>query len=157
MMGRYREALRTAIASESKAYGFTLVIWSGGALAMAEHGAPGVLGALAYLGGALVAMGLVVLASFGGPTGTWRARTLPRYAFGAVHVASVMLAVLVSWGVAAVVRLHAPAFLAAGFAGALLYQLLLGAEVAFSIAGEPPESRRDTDGAPPASPVRGRE
>lgn len=142
--GRYRLALRAAIASESKAYGFTLVIWSDGALAIAQHGTPDPLSCFAYLGGALLAMALVVLATFGGPSGKWEAKPLPRYAFGAAHLGSVLIAVLASWGVASAIRPAPPAFACAGFTGALAFQLLLGAEVALSVAGEPfrPERRR---------------
>jgi hypothetical protein len=36
----YRLALRAAVASGAKAYGFTLVIWTTAALVVSQHGIP---------------------------------------------------------------------------------------------------------------------
>jgi len=156
MLHRYREALRHCIASESKAYGFTLVIWTSAALVMADRGLPGRLGALAYLGGALAAMSIVVLISFGGPEATWENRPMPRFAFGAVHVGSVVLAVLAAWLVGSLVPVHGWSFLASGFTAAMAYQLLLGAEVAFSIAGKPVPAKPATAKPAPSEPAGSR-
>src|SRR5690606_26960626 len=61
----YRQALRSAVAAEAHAYGFTLVVWTTGALALTEEGL--VLGrVLAFLAGALAAMAVVVAAAFSG-------------------------------------------------------------------------------------------
>ena len=97
----YRTALRTAISSESKAYGFTLVVWGTAALATSEQGPPGRADTVAYLGGLLGGMALVILLALGGPTGTWSASHLPRYAAGAIHALSVGAAAAAGWGSAA--------------------------------------------------------
>jgi hypothetical protein len=149
-MHRYRLALRAAIASEAKAYGFALVTWTGGALTATERGSPGRLGALAYMGGILVAMTIVVLGSFGGPQAKWESKPLPRFAFGAVHIGSVIVGVLAAWGVAAVVPGRSLAFLCAGFTGIIVFQVLLGFEIAFSIAEDPEVARP----GPSPDPVR---
>lgn len=137
MKGRYRTALRTGLAGEVKAYGFALVIWSGGTLTTATHGQPTPLDALAYVGGALAGMVSVILVTFGGPVATWEVRPLPRYAFGALHIGSVLVALLVAWA-AGTLNPSALGFLAAGFTGTVTYQVLLGAEIAFSIADRHP-------------------
>ncbi|HWD09554.1 MAG TPA: hypothetical protein VHA57_10710 [Actinomycetota bacterium] len=134
MKGRYRTALRAALAGEVKAYGFALVMWSGGTLTSAAKGTVKPIDAVAYVCGALAAMVVVILATFGGPGATWETRPMPRYAFGALHIGSVLIAMLVAWAAGQFARPAAIAFLAAGFAGILTYQLLLGAEIAFSIA-----------------------
>ncbi len=129
---RYRTALRAAVSSESKAYGFTLVIWGTGALAMSARGTPGTCGAVSYIGGALVAMAAVVMASFGGPMATWTSTELRRLAWGAVHLGSVAVAMAAGWGAAEAISLKWLAYFTAGLAAALLYQLVLALEVAFS-------------------------
>lgn len=133
----YRRSLKSVLSSEAKVYGFTLVIWSTGALTTAEHGTPGRLDVIAFAVGALVAVGLIILVCFGGPAATLASTTLRRYTFGAVHIGSVAVAILAAWGIAAAIHRAAPAFLAASFSAALVYQLLLGAEVALSVRDDP--------------------
>jgi hypothetical protein len=59
-MSEYRSALRAVVTSESKAYGFTLVIWDTGAIAVGTRGGPGVAGAIGYVFGGLGAMTIVI-------------------------------------------------------------------------------------------------
>lgn len=135
-MHRYRAALREAVSGESKAYGFTLVVWTTGALVADERGMPGRLDAVGYLGGILAAMAIVVLVSFGGLTTEWRVRTHSRLAFGAIHLASVPAAVASGWAVASAAGPPALAFSLAGFVAALVYQFLLGLEVMVSLTND---------------------
>lgn len=130
----YRKALRSALSAEAKAYGFTLMFWGTGAITTAVRGSPGVAGAVAFVVGALAGMALVILASFGGPESTWGSgRPLRQHVMGAIHLASVAAAVAGGAGVAAAVPGHAFAFLAAAATAVILYQLVLGLEVAASI------------------------
>jgi hypothetical protein len=137
------------IAAESKAYGFALVLWGTGAVVESSRGRPTLSGAIAYVGGALVAMALVVLATFGGPLGTWQARSYRRYAAGAVHLVSTAAAIGSGAGVAAAIGTGSLAFLGAGFTAVLVYQLLLGGEVMTSIADDD-ERPVDDPGTPDA-------
>jgi hypothetical protein len=130
----YREALRTAVSSQTKAYGFTTVVWTTGALLLAEHGDPGVGGAFSFLAGILGAMALVVGITFGSPVATWTQHEPRRFAFGAVHLVSVPSAVVAGWGAGAIVSEHAAAYGIAVFTGTLVYQLLIALEIAFSTA-----------------------
>jgi hypothetical protein len=141
LKGRYRTALRAAISAESKAYGFTLVIWGTGALAIGLRGTPRAGDAIAYVGGALTSMALVVLLSFGGPTATWTSTELRRLAWGAIHVASVGAALGSGWAVADIVTTKWIAFFGAGAAAALVYQLALAFEVAVTSEQEADDSR----------------
>lgn len=131
--GGYRTALRSAVSSEAKAYGFTLVIWGTGALLVYEQGTPRPYEVLLFAAGALAAMTIAVLAAFGGPRATWTEEEPLRYAFGALRVVSVIAALLVGWLVAAVLG-ETAAYLLAPFASVSLFQLLLGVEIAASIA-----------------------
>lgn len=123
--------MASALRAGAKAYGFTLVIWTTGALAISEQGVPRASEALAYLGGALLGMALIVAASFGGLRSTSGDVGLVRRAYGAIHVLSVVAGVLTGWLLAAVLD-GVLSFLAASFAAVVIYNLL-ALEVAFSI------------------------
>ena len=130
---RYRESLRAALSGESKAYGFALVVWGSGALAVDERGWPHPLDVIGFVGGALLATIVVLLASFGGPTGDFHARRLHRFAFGGLHIVSIAGALSLAFLVSSVVGPRVIAFLLTGFGASIVYHLLLGLEVAFSI------------------------
>lgn len=143
-LGRYRRALQQAISSESKAYGFTLVVWGTAAMVTSERGLPGRMGTVAYLGGLLVGMAVVVLLVLGGPTSRWRTPSQHprRLAAGAIHAASVAAAVAAGWGCAALFDLKWLAYLTAGAAASVVYQFVLGLEVAATIAGDDDAGRQ---------------
>jgi hypothetical protein len=143
---RYHTALRAAVSGETKAYGFTLVIWATGALADAERGSPGRLGAVAFIAGALCGMAVTVLLAFGRPTATWTQQQQRRHAVGAIHVLSVGGAVALGWGVAVAISDKVLAYLASGVAAVIAYQLLLGMEVALSTADSSSERADVSDG-----------
>lgn len=131
-VGRYQKGLRAAVAAEVKAYGFTLLIWTTATLKEHFSGTPGVGQTLAYLVGALLAMGVVIVAAFGGLHALWQRRGVEQSAFGAIHLVSVAVGVaagvwagthvggLLGWGLASLV-------------GVLVYQLLLALEVTLSM------------------------
>lgn len=122
-----------ALTGETRAYGFALVVWTTAALTQAERGSPERLGAVAYVGGALAAMALVILATFGGVTEVvpTKARRRQR-AIGAVHLASVGIAIAAGWAVAVAIPTKWAAYAASAFTAVLLHQLVLGWEVATS-------------------------
>lgn len=126
-----------------KGYGFTLIIWTTGALAFAEHGLPRAEDALAFLGGALVGMALIVTLSFGGLRSTWADIGLVQRAYGAIHVVSVVAAVLAGWLVAALLP-GLVAFLGASLVAVVVYNLVFAVEVALSVTDaqelEPPST-----------------
>lgn len=87
-MRRYLSSLRATLDAERKAYGFTLVIWGGATMTSSIHGSPSAVEGVAYLGGALVSMGAVILLTLGvaePPGGEGRSRL----SLGAVHLVSV--------------------------------------------------------------------
>jgi hypothetical protein len=137
VLHRYRASLRDALAAEAKAYGFTLVTWGTGAMTTAVRGTPDAPQALAYVGGAFAAMALVILVTFAG-TGERMTGEPPgrRLAWGAVHLVSVAAGLAAGWGAAELVVPRWGAFLCAGAAATLAYQLVLGLEVALSARGD---------------------
>lgn len=54
--------------SEARAYGYTLSIWGGGGLLLSQFGTPSAAEVFAYVGGAIVAFGLLALFTFGDVT-----------------------------------------------------------------------------------------
>lgn len=64
-LGLYMRSLWFALRGQASAYGFTLVIWGTGALAIHQIGEPGPADVFAYVGGALSAAMLVVAGAFG--------------------------------------------------------------------------------------------
>ncbi|HEY1564085.1 MAG TPA: hypothetical protein VGF72_05315 [Gaiellaceae bacterium] len=52
-MSRYLHALRFALSNQANAYGFTLVVWGTGSLAIWQLGKPDPADVFAYLGGRL--------------------------------------------------------------------------------------------------------
>jgi hypothetical protein len=133
VLHRYRTSLRSALASEAKAYGFTLVIWGTASLATAARGTPKSGEVLGYVVGAFAAMGLVILATYAG-TGEEMSGDPPqrRLAWGAIHLVSVAAGLAAGWGAAELIDPRWLAFLAAGGVATLVFQLVLGLEVALS-------------------------
>jgi hypothetical protein len=126
---RYRQALRAALRGETKAYGFTLVVWGTGELLTAQRGQPGKAGAIAFMAGILTAMGLTLIAAFHGLPRTEHRSAQQHFGFGGVHILAVPVAMAVGWALGAAIHTHWPAYLLAGFGASSAYQLLLGLEV----------------------------
>jgi hypothetical protein len=134
---RYLRALRFALSHQANAYGFTLVVWGTGALAIWQLGKPDPGEVFAFLAGALAAISLIVAFAFG----LWRPfedPQPPRRPFSAMHLASAPAAAATGWALTLSVSGVAGFFLAA-FTASSVYQFLLGIEVA---AGLAPRGRR---------------
>lgn len=134
-MGRYQQGLRAAVAAEVKAYGFTLLIWTTATLKEHFSGTPDVAQTIAYLGGALLGMAVVIVVAFGGVHALWRRRGTEQAAFGAIHLVSVALGVAAGAGVGT----HVAGPLGWGLAslvGVLVYQALLALEVSLSMRSD---------------------
>ncbi len=61
--------LRSALANESRAYGFTIAFWGSGALLIKAHELPTLLEALSYGTGAILGFGLMALWAYRRSTG----------------------------------------------------------------------------------------
>ena len=59
-----RNFLRSTLARESRAYGFTIAFWGSGTMLIAEAGLPSLLEALSYGGGAVIGFGLLTLIAY---------------------------------------------------------------------------------------------
>lgn len=63
MSSGYRQALQSLTGASAGAYGYTLVVWSGGAALFHLEGAPDVIDAALFLGGSVAAFLLLELAA----------------------------------------------------------------------------------------------
>ncbi len=62
----YRRGLRTPIAAAAAPYGYTLTIWTSGAVIAHERGIPSAVGAILFAVGGLAGFALVGLLAYGG-------------------------------------------------------------------------------------------
>jgi hypothetical protein len=133
---RYRDALRKTLKTETKAFGFTLVIWGTGALTEAQRGAPNKVAVVGFIGGALASMAVVILVTLGGPSARWNPQPKPstQYALGSLHLFSICFAVSAGWAVTVWITNQTFAYTASSATAVMLYQLVLGVEVALAKA-----------------------
>jgi hypothetical protein len=137
-MSRYLHSLRFALSNQANAYGFTLVVWGTGALAIWQLGKPDPAEVFAFLGGALVSVSLIVAVVFG----IWHPFETPeppRRPFSAMHLASAPAAAAVGWALTLLLGGFGGFFVAA-FLAVGIYQLLLAVEIAVALA---PRAKRD--------------
>jgi hypothetical protein len=101
--GRYRAHLQAAVASSAAPYGYTLTIWTSGAVTTHAEGLPTTLDALLFLSGAVAGFALVGASAHGSATRVFRdpGETAIRL-WGGFHIPSVAVAIAGSSLVAAV-------------------------------------------------------
>jgi hypothetical protein len=126
--GGYREHLQAVVAASAAPHGYTLTIWTAGAVTSHAEGLPTALDALLLLTGAAAAFGLVGALSFGGINGVLAPSAPARVrVWGGVHLPSVgasMLLVLLITGTVD----GAVAWPLVGFAATASYLLVIGAQ-----------------------------
>jgi hypothetical protein len=130
---RYRAHLQAVVASSAAPYGYTLTIWTSGAVTTHVRGIPTALEALLFLAGAVAAFALVGAGAHGGPGRIFRVPTAEPTVrlWGGFHIPSVGLAIAGSSLVAALV----PGVLAwplVGFVATATYLLVIALQ--FTVA-----------------------
>ena len=58
------ERLASNLLSESRAYGYTLCIWGGGAMLITQYGTPDLVGIVVFVAGAIVGFGALAAIAF---------------------------------------------------------------------------------------------
>ncbi len=93
-MTGYRAHLQSAVAASAAPYGYTLTIWTSGAVATHARGVPTAWQALLFLLGAVIGFGLTAAIAYGRPTQIFASR---QHGFvrlwGAFHLLSVGLSI----------------------------------------------------------------
>ena len=123
-----RQLARNLIA-ESKAYGYTLVIWGAGGMLIHRYGAPNIVQVGLYVGGALAAITVLTVAAFGGLLGEHGTSEERLVAASIVHFLATGGNLLVSYAlIVGSKQFGLPsdgAFLLVGFQATLLYNIFL--------------------------------
>jgi len=130
--GRYRDHLKAAVATSAAPYGYTLTIWTSGAVTTHARGIPTAFDALLFLAGAVIGFAAVGAAAHGSATRVLRVPPEPTVRlWGGFHLPSVGLAIAGSALVAA--RVHGTlAWPLVGLLATCVYLLVIAAQ--FTIA-----------------------
>lgn len=136
---RYRSDLRGVVGSSATAYGYTLTVWSTGAVLSHAYGPPSPPLVFAFFGGAVLAFAVVGALAFGGVTPEFGGGSNRVELWGGFHFLSVGLAVGAVW----LVSTAAPSFTGwplGAFVATAAYLAVVGAEDAAA------DRRRDEEG-----------
>ncbi len=109
-------------------YGYTLTIWTSGAVATHQHGTPSAWEALLFLLGAVLGFGLTAAVAHGSPAATFGSdRDRPVRLWGGLHLVSVGAAIGISAAVAMQVG-NPLVWLLVGFLATTVYLTLIAAQ-----------------------------
>ncbi len=134
----YGRNLRTAVGASGAPYGYTVTVWTSGALLIHAHGLPNVLQALMFMAGAVAGYALVSMIAFGG-LGV-RFKEQPRHSalWGNLHFLSIGFAIGASYLASHSID-NIVAWPATGFLATVVYLLVLGLEYAAADERSPEE------------------
>jgi hypothetical protein len=122
-----RAALATIVAASAAPYGYTVTLWSSGAVLMGSHGVPNVAEVFAFLAGALAGFGLMALVAHGSLGQAGLLDDADRVLAGTLHVMAVGGAV---GAVALLAQIHSwEAWPLSAFAATALYLLMASLEL----------------------------
>jgi hypothetical protein len=113
-------------------YGYTLTVWTSGAVLTHARGLPTTVDALLFASGAVVAFGVVGVGGFGHIRARMTVDPNPPAVWGGLHLISVAASILVVTAVAHEV-VGIESWPLGGFAATLIYLMLLAAQL--TIAG----------------------
>ena len=120
-MHDYRDRLRTTVGSSAAPYGYTLAVWTSGAVLTNARGVPDALAALTFMVGAVVGFALVGVIAFGGVTRHFeRDHGEAPLIWGSFHFFSVGLAI----GLASLVAYYVDGFVAWPLGGLSIHDCL---------------------------------
>ncbi len=122
----YRQRLRGAVASSAAPYGYTLVIWTSGAVTANVRGLPATEHALMLAAGAITAFALVGLLAFGKPEHILASPGQKQVElWGAFHLPVVAASLGIATLLAHAVHDAVLAWLSVGFAATATYLLVI--------------------------------
>lgn len=130
---RYRSAVRATVAASAAPYGYTLTIWTSGAVLSRARGIPGTGEALLFLVGAVSAYALVGVLAFGGSDEGIIPDPAHSVLWGGLHLFSAGLAIGAASLVAHMVR-DVIAWPLGAFLATALYLVASALQLAFANA-----------------------
>ena len=144
MLTRYRPALRATIAASAAPYGYTLTVWTSGAVLSHARGIPSAVEALLFLGGAVAAYALVAAVALRGS----QERLVPEPAtaavWGGLHLFAVSLAIGATTVIAHLVH-NVAAWPLVGFLATALYLTVSSGQLAIAHAVRPAYAQQRAD------------
>ena len=124
----YRSHLKSAVATSAAPYGYTLTIWTTGAVTTHSLGIPMAWEAMLLLAGAVLGFGVAAALAYGRPSEVLAAREHGSVRlWGGFHLASVGLAIGAAALVTAVVK-SPVAWMIVGFAATLVYLVVIAGQ-----------------------------
>jgi hypothetical protein len=131
----FRSNLRLSVAASAAPYGYTITIWSSGAVSMSELGVPDLPRALLFMAGAVAAFALVEMAAYGALGVKLVVMDQPHVAIWAhAHIGAAGLAITSVWLAVKAID-AAGAWLAAGFLATAIYLLLNALQLTLAASG----------------------
>jgi hypothetical protein len=124
---RYGRSLRAAVGSSAAPYGFTLAVWTTGAVIIDARGLPSAFNALAFASGSVLAFAFVVFLAFGDLTGDSGEKRPKTSLWGNFHFLSVGLAIGAAVLVTSLLQTDL-VWILGSFSATSCYLLALGAE-----------------------------
>ena len=127
MRGLPAAVYHAVVAASAAPYGYTLTLWTAGAVTSHAQGLPSALDALLLLAGAVTGFAAVAAFAYGGITGVLAPGTRGeiRVSGQAFHLPSVGSSILLVWIVTQVAHGH-PAWLLVGFTATSTIMLVIG-------------------------------
>ena len=130
-MSSYNSQLRSILAGESKAYGFTIAFWGSGTMLISVRDLPTIFEALSLGFGAVVGFGILALITFRGAFNPAETQESKYLVLSMVHYLAALTPILASY----IFALYLPgtwAFFVSGVFISLLYNILMLVEVYLS-------------------------
>ena len=133
----YRSHLKTAVAASAAPYGYTLTVWTSGAVTTHARGVPTAWEALLLLAGAVLGFGVTAALAYGRPSEVLASREHGSVRlWGGFHLASVGLAIGATALVTELIKSPVVWF-AVGFTATLVYLVVIAAQFTFAdVRGE---------------------
>jgi hypothetical protein len=142
----YRAHLRATVAASAAPYGYTLTIWTSGAVTTHERGLPTAWEAVLFLLGAVCGFGLTSVVAYGGAARAFAARSHGAVRlWGAFHLLSVGLAILAAAIIVAVVD-STVAWALVGLVATTVYLLTIAGQFTLADMSAREESGYSRDG-----------
>jgi hypothetical protein len=133
---RYRTHLQTAVATSAAPYGYTLTIWTSGAVTTHARGIPTAWEALLFLSGAVIGFGVTAAAAYGRPSEVLAPREHGSVRlWGGFHLVSVGLAIGAAALVTALVK-DPIDWMIVGFVATVVYLIVIAAQFTLADARE---------------------
>ena len=130
----YRAHLRSAVATSAAPYGYTLTVWTSGAVTSHARGIPTAWEALLFLAGAVIGFGLTAGLAYGRPSKIFAPREHGSVRlWGGFHFVSVGLAIAATALVTSLIK-SPTVWLAVGFVATFVYLVVIAAQFTFADA-----------------------